>query len=607
MRYYPVDRILNELVVNLLDNSVKKGEIPVIIYEAPTGYGKTTSSLNFFKVLNSYGISSSLIHVLPMRSITTQLYCKIVNSLGCTNDYCSGLGLDKIIADSIRNLRISEYDVGYQFMDFIDSSKSPFFLKTVLITTFNSFFYNLIRFSVGELRKYKKHYEVPRASIFTSAVVFDEAHLYGGDIYVKDAENSLLTTLIVSIKSLAKAYTPLLIETATLPTYLRDLLKISLNTSNVKPKILTFRRDGPKCEDVDINNSEVLCYDDDYVDKCLKVRWKTDVLEGLDSNLVKDLVMSGLRVLIVRNTVEKAVDTYRKLKSVEGSITLIHGRFTDYDRKIKLKHILEDSKIVVATQVIEAGVDVSFDVLITDAATPASIVQRVGRVARKCDDNEKVGYVYVIKSEGDGIYDEKLTRDFLSKLIEIKSLGYMIDWRIPSKSKVYDRISYLELIEELYSNYRPQLDPERYVYLIDIATRPLIKYEEIYDMIRRFDGIVYSSLLFPVYVGGDLLCRGFSSCQSEILQNSVALSKDFLVRHLNTLVELKDNSVAVLYLECDEELDNCDIVKDYTHISNVINYPLFLRRVVKGEVTLTPLALVGRNENYSSELGYGVT
>jgi hypothetical protein len=183
----------------------------------------------------------------------------------------------------------------------------------------------------------------------------------------------------------------------------------------------------------------------------------------------------------------------------------------------------------------------------------------------------------------------------------------MIDWRIPSKSKVYDRISYLELIEELYSNYRPQLDPERYVYLTDIATRPLIKYEEIYDMIRRFDGIVYSSLLFPVYVGEDLLCRDFSDCQSEILQNSVALSKDFLMRHLNTLVELKDNSVAVLYLECDEELDNCDIVKDYTHISNVINYPLFLRRVVKGEVTLTPLALVGRNENYSSELGYGVT
>jgi len=602
-----VDRILNELVVSLLDSSVKKGEIPVIIYEAPTGYGKTISSLNFFKVLNSYGISSSLIHVLPMRSITTQLYCKIVNSLGCTNDYCSSLGLDKTIADFIRNLRISEYDVGYQFMDFIDSSKSPFFLKTVLITTFNSFFYNLIRFSVGELRKYKKHYEVPRASIFTSAIVFDEAHLYGGDIYVKDAENSLLTALIVSIKSLAKAYTPLLIETATLPTYLRDLLKISLNTSNVKPKILTFRRDGPKCEDADINSSEVLCYDDDYVDKCLKVRWKTDVLEGLDSNLVKDLVMSGLRVLIVRNTVEKAVDTYRKLKSVEGSITLIHGRFTDHDRKIKLKRVLEDSKIVVATQVIEAGVDVSFDVLITDAATPASVIQRAGRVARRCDDNEKVGYVYVIKSEGDGIYDEKLTRDFLSKLIEIKSLGYMIDWRIPSKSKVYDRISYLELIEELYSNYRPQLDPERYVYLIDIATRPLIKYEEIYDMIRRFDGIVYSSLLFPVYVGEDLLCRDFSDCQSEILQNSVALSKDFLMRHLNTLVELKDNSVAVLYLECDEELDNCDIVKDYTHISNVINYPLFLRRVVKGEVTLTPLALVGRNENYSSELGYGVT
>lgn len=606
-----MNRVLNDLVINVVNDVIKRSEIPVVIYEAPTGYGKTTSSVNFFKVVSRYGIASSLIHVLPMRSITTQLYCKILNSLNYSNDYCRDFGVDEVLLNSLKGLNISEHDIGYQFMDFIDSSKSPFFLKTVLITTFNSFFYNLIRLSVGEFRKYKKHYEIPRASIFTSAIVFDEAHLYGGDAYVEKAENSLLTAFTVSIKSLTKAYTPVLIETATLPTYLRELLITTITTSNIRPRLVTFRFDGVKCdENINLSKSEITCYDSEYVSECLNIRWHTRIVDDLNYDLIKDLIYSGLKVLIVRNTVEKAVNTYKKLKEVIGNVTLIHGRFTDNDRRIKLGRIISNSSpIVISTQVIEAGVDISFNALITDAATPASIVQRVGRVIRKCGDRkeDREGWVYIIKSEGDGIYNAELTKSFLSRLRDIISQDYMIEWRLPSMKAIDNRISYLKLIEELYSSYKPQPDVERYTYLMDLISRPLISYEDIYEIITRFEDLTYSSLLIPVYVGIDIpSCDGVSNCLNVVSRNSVALSRDFLRKYLSDLVELSGGLIAILYLRCDDELSNCDIIKSYVQPDKVLTYQLFLWKVVGEGITLIPLALSGRAENYSSETGYGV-
>ncbi|MEM2207017.1 MAG: hypothetical protein QXK16_07340, partial [Sulfolobales archaeon] len=150
-------RVLNELIEELTERVAREGGYPVLIYEAPTGYGKTVASINFYRVLSKYYMSSGLIHVLPMRSIATEFYCKVVNSVsGDEVSYCKEVSEDPIIGKAIRELRLAKHDIGYQFMDFIDSSKAPYFLKTVLITTFNSFFHNLARFPIAELRKYRR-------------------------------------------------------------------------------------------------------------------------------------------------------------------------------------------------------------------------------------------------------------------------------------------------------------------------------------------------------------------------------------------------------------------------------------------------------------------
>lgn len=97
--------------------------------------------------------------------------------------------------------------------------------------------------------------------------------------------------------------------------------------------------------------------------------------------------------LVIVNTVKRAVAVYDALvkdKQVkaEVDIHLVHSRFRPYDRKIWRNAFLrrdaqsDRPRIIVATQVVEAGVDISANILITDLAPWTSLVQRFGRAAR---------------------------------------------------------------------------------------------------------------------------------------------------------------------------------------------------------------------------------
>ncbi|MEO5917263.1 MAG: CRISPR-associated helicase Cas3' [Luteolibacter sp.] len=105
---------------------------------------------------------------------------------------------------------------------------------------------------------------------------------------------------------------------------------------------------------------------------------------------------SGACVVVIRNTVKLAQDTYRQLKSRcrDQGITfgLIHSRFPQFQRDENEKSWMEklgktgDSRpqgcILVATQVVEQSVDIDADLLVTDLAPVDLILQRLGRLHR---------------------------------------------------------------------------------------------------------------------------------------------------------------------------------------------------------------------------------
>lgn len=138
----------------------------------------------------------------------------------------------------------------------------------------------------------------------------------------------------------------------------------------------------------------------------------------------------GTRTIVVVNTVKRACELYDRIaahssvdaatrgKKVKASkkgsaeqdiaptpsapppkIVLLHSRFRPGDRKCAEKALCDEpttgGTIIVSTQVIEAGVDVSATTLFTELAPWASLVQRFGRCNRFGDENGSASVVWV--------------------------------------------------------------------------------------------------------------------------------------------------------------------------------------------------------------------
>ncbi len=104
----------------------------------------------------------------------------------------------------------------------------------------------------------------------------------------------------------------------------------------------------------------------------------------------------GSLTLVVVNQVGRAQALVRALRRVvdPAIVELLHGRFRPLDRKEIAERALGSvdqngpGRLVVSTQVIEAGVDVDARTLVSELAPWASIVQRLGRCNRRGDHDD---------------------------------------------------------------------------------------------------------------------------------------------------------------------------------------------------------------------------
>lgn len=103
------------------------------------------------------------------------------------------------------------------------------------------------------------------------------------------------------------------------------------------------------------------------------------------------------QTLVVLNTVDRAKAVYEALDALikKGKraerLLLVHSRFRPHERaglneRLQEKGDATKGRIIVATQVVEAGVDISARTLVTELAPWASVVQRIGRCNRTGDD-----------------------------------------------------------------------------------------------------------------------------------------------------------------------------------------------------------------------------
>lgn len=118
---------------------------------------------------------------------------------------------------------------------------------------------------------------------------------------------------------------------------------------------------------------------------------------------VRNLHCAGTQTLVVLNTVARARQVFSALqtalnkdkdKSALPELLLIHSRFRPPDRQNIIEKLISPvepqstGRIVISTQVIEAGVDITSALLVSELAPWSSMVQRFGRCNRSGETGE---------------------------------------------------------------------------------------------------------------------------------------------------------------------------------------------------------------------------
>ncbi|HXG07234.1 MAG TPA: CRISPR-associated helicase Cas3', partial [Nitrososphaera sp.] len=286
------------------------------------------------------------------------------------------------------------------------------------------------------LRTGNAHFEFPRGQIYSSIVIFDESHLFALDN--NGTHKQMFTIFLSTLTQLACAGVPIFVITATLPTKIRDYIQKQLSDSRIITS--AYRQgDDPLFENKEGRrkiSTSVLSTDEDAM------------------KIIKTVRNQKPRILVIVNEVPRAIHFYKKLKDYDP--VLLHGRITESERKVNMDRLdATNSWLVIGTQVIEAGIDVDANVLVTDLAPMDRLVQRIGRVARTGNGSE--GEVYVIPNYST-VYPAS---DLKKTLYMLERLGNDIDWVFGAQNLVdnaYATLSVPDMIDRNLLRFLERID-----------------------------------------------------------------------------------------------------------------------------------------------------
>ena len=433
-----------------------------VLLIAPPGIGKTAVAISVAIAVGlGYEGVLRVIHVLPLRSIIDDVHARFRE------------GLEKLGVDADLNLVAKQYSMAHG---------TPYFYAPYVATTVDTYMFNLVKLPVKELWKlsYERHlyghYELARASVYTALNFLDEAHL------VLEGCREGVLSLAAVLKHFNRTLTPFVIATATLPPPIVNALRRSLSMLEV----VSYEASGAD----DFYNVEV-----GKVFKPVPTpRGALGVSEVRDLAEVVELLTSspGRRALVV-NTVTDAVKAY---EAVGRKALLLHSRFTPEDRGLKVRE-LSSCSTVITTQVIEAGIDTSFDTVISELAPISNIVQRFGRLARWGDAEE--GYWMVFYGEGrvkgSGVYDEDLAERSLKVLSKYAKKA--INWHLP---RAPGAVGYEDLIEAAWRGIKASKFMGVNPSVFSALESPLVSSKDVRELLEIMGSFVRGDALCTIYV-----------------------------------------------------------------------------------------------------------
>ena len=319
-----------------------------VLVEIPTGEGKTEGAL-LWANSNILNKNTKIIYTLPTSTTSNKLYERVVNIFNkskCTLLHSSSrLYLEEKYENEDDNVFRSE-------MIF-----SSTFNKAITVSTLDSllkYFINLDRFNITT------------KNFFNSLIILDEIHSY----------DLKLMGFLKRFLEICDAFNvKVCLMSASIPNRIKKLLNLD------RYKLITQKELFEK--------------------KAIEIK-KRDYILDEDIEAILEKYQENKKVLVIRNTISKAQETFEILED-KADVILYHSAFKKIDRAKKEELIfnkLNEQKpfILIATQVVEVSLDIDFDVMFSDLAPIDSLIQRFGRVNRKKSPNKGEVYIYQVKN-----------------------------------------------------------------------------------------------------------------------------------------------------------------------------------------------------------------
>jgi CRISPR-associated endonuclease/helicase Cas3 len=390
MAEYPPLRPFQRRVFDL----IRKGKS--VILQAPTGSGKTRAALAPF-IYNLASQESKLPftcrYAVPLRVLANQFF-REYESLAEDIDRESPTRL----MDKYR--QIERYAISIQTGEQSDDPQMEAALTFCTIDQLLASFL-AVPYGMGTNRA-----NLNVGGIIGSYLVLDEFHLYP---LLQEGKSVFgARTTAIEMLRLLKSITPFVLMTATFSMSLLSELKELLDA-----EVVTVT-DQDELRDLAQGRSRVFTRSVDPMNA-------EKILEEHRQRA------SNRCTLIVCNTVLRAQQLYLQMRRAETEgirVILLHSRFGTEDRKRLSKEVEEElgpgkwrngeylgrDIIVIATQVIEVGLDISVQVLHTENAPANSLIQRAGRCARFAQQQGQVN-VYPLPTDDEGKESNTLPYD----------------------------------------------------------------------------------------------------------------------------------------------------------------------------------------------------
>ena len=387
-----IEKFLNGKELRPAQKFMKMNRDKNLIVIAPTGSGKTEASLLWMNGEKSF-------YTLPLKVSSNAIYLRIKENYEYKD---VALLHSDAMAVYLREYNGNE-DIGEKY------ERSKMLSQPLTVCTVDQLFRFVYR-ALGT--------EIFAATLKYSKLVLDEIQAY---------EPRVIATIIYGLKMIQEMGGKFAIITATFSPVLKYFME---QYGLVEGKQYIFK---------------------DFTGKEYQVeKYPRHKVEIRHSEMNLDEIRlrgKNRKVLVICNTVSKAQKLYKKLEG--ENVWLLHSKYIRRDRAFLERKIMGfsesgESGIWITTQIVEASLDIDFDILYTEMCTADSLLQRMGRCNRKgryCP-NEANIVVFdnrngVSEGKRRSVYEDKLYDRSLELLSKYEHILFSEDEKTAYMNEVY--------------------------------------------------------------------------------------------------------------------------------------------------------------------------